>query len=116
MVSALTSTAAGKDSTQDYDEIGHSNHAKKILEKYVIGLWEVSRTSGHSALCKRCLPLTGRARVGVLPRLTSSKACMPLAMPLASMLRPWCRSIGITALASGSSLVTASGIRALRQI
>ncbi|MEW5300485.1 MAG: hypothetical protein WDW36_003415 [Sanguina aurantia] len=32
--------STGKDSTQDYDEIGHSNHAKKILEKYVIGLWE----------------------------------------------------------------------------
>lgn len=33
---------AGKDATQDFEEIGHSNSAKKLLEKYVIGKFEVS--------------------------------------------------------------------------
>jgi cytochrome b involved in lipid metabolism len=32
---------AGRDSTQDFDEIGHSNSAKELLEKYHIGLLEV---------------------------------------------------------------------------
>jgi cytochrome b involved in lipid metabolism len=33
---------AGKDATQDFEEIGHSNSAKKLLEKYYIGKYEVS--------------------------------------------------------------------------
>ena len=32
---------AGKDATQDFEEIGHSNSAKKLLEKYLIGKYEV---------------------------------------------------------------------------
>lgn len=32
---------AGKDATQDFEEIGHSNSAKKLLEKYHIGQYEV---------------------------------------------------------------------------
>ncbi|KAF6258879.1 cytochrome b5-like heme/steroid binding domain-containing protein [Scenedesmus sp. NREL 46B-D3] len=30
-------TSAGKDSTQDFEEIGHSNSARELLEKYLIG-------------------------------------------------------------------------------
>jgi cytochrome b involved in lipid metabolism len=31
----------GKDATEDFEEIGHSNSAKELLEKYVIGKYEV---------------------------------------------------------------------------
>jgi cytochrome b involved in lipid metabolism len=31
----------GKDATQDFEEVGHSNSAKKLLEKYLIGTYEV---------------------------------------------------------------------------
>ncbi len=33
---------AGKDSTQDFEEIGHSNSARELLEKYIIGEYAVS--------------------------------------------------------------------------
>ena len=32
---------AGKDATEDFEEIGHSNAAKDLLEKYVVGDFEV---------------------------------------------------------------------------
>lgn len=32
----------GKDATEDYDEIGHSNSAREMLEKYLIGDFEGS--------------------------------------------------------------------------
>lgn len=32
----------GKDATQDFDEIGHSNSARDLLEKYIIGRFAVS--------------------------------------------------------------------------
>ena len=33
---------AGKDATEDFEEIGHSNAAKEMLAKYVIGDFDVS--------------------------------------------------------------------------
>mmetsp|Transcript_12654 Transcript_12654/g.27386 ORF Transcript_12654/g.27386 Transcript_12654/m.27386 type:complete len:132 (+) Transcript_12654:137-532(+) len=33
-------TSTGKDATQDFEEIGHSNSAKQLLEKYYIGKYE----------------------------------------------------------------------------
>ncbi|GLI63197.1 hypothetical protein VaNZ11_006096 [Volvox africanus] len=33
-------SSTGKDATQDFEEIGHSNSAKKLLEKYLIGEFE----------------------------------------------------------------------------
>ena len=33
---------AGKDGTDDFEEIGHSNTAKEMLESYYIGEYEVS--------------------------------------------------------------------------
>ena len=33
--------SSGKDATQDFDEIGHSNSAKKMLDKYLIGKYKV---------------------------------------------------------------------------
>ncbi|KAL6746687.1 cytochrome b5 protein [Haematococcus lacustris] len=33
-------TSTGKDATQDFEEIGHSNTANKLLEKYVIGTFK----------------------------------------------------------------------------
>lgn len=32
----------GKDATEDFEEIGHSNAAKEMLAKYVIGDFDVS--------------------------------------------------------------------------
>ena len=37
---------AGKDATEDFEEIGHSNSAKEMLTKYVIGSYEVRAGSG----------------------------------------------------------------------
>jgi cytochrome b involved in lipid metabolism len=47
-----TSNPAGRDATKDFDEIGHSNSAKKILDKYLIGRFEVgrSRVLDHAVL------------------------------------------------------------------
>lgn len=33
---------AGKDATQDFEEIGHSKSARDMLEKYLIGSFAVS--------------------------------------------------------------------------
>ncbi len=33
---------AGKDATQDFEEIGHSKSARDMLEKYLIGTYAVS--------------------------------------------------------------------------
>jgi cytochrome b involved in lipid metabolism len=32
---------AGKDATEDFEEIGHSNNARELLAKYEIGEYEV---------------------------------------------------------------------------
>lgn len=37
----LSNAPAGRDATQDFEEIGHSNSAKRLLEKYIIGKYEV---------------------------------------------------------------------------
>eukprot|EP00878_Enallax_costatus_P002493 GHUV01002673.1.p1 GENE.GHUV01002673.1~~GHUV01002673.1.p1 ORF type:complete len:128 (+),score=42.21 GHUV01002673.1:145-528(+) len=48
-------TSAGKDSTQDFEEIGHSNSARELLEKYLIGKFAggdsapTSRNTGAAA-------------------------------------------------------------------
>ena len=34
---------AGKDATEDFEEIGHSNAAKDLLSKYIVGDFEVCR-------------------------------------------------------------------------
>jgi hypothetical protein len=34
--------SAGKDATEDFEEIGHSNNARELLKKYEIGEYEVS--------------------------------------------------------------------------
>ena len=36
---------AGKDATEDFEEIGHSNAAKDLLNKYAIGGYEVCPAS-----------------------------------------------------------------------
>jgi len=30
-------SVAGKDATNDYEDVGHSSHARKVLEKYLLG-------------------------------------------------------------------------------
>jgi hypothetical protein len=37
-----TLLSTGKDATQDFEEIGHSNSARELLEKYLIGAYAVS--------------------------------------------------------------------------
>ena len=53
---------AGKDATQDFEEIGHSNSARQILSKYLIGDYAVSRAGARGTLLwnasrrwRRCL-------------------------------------------------------------
>lgn len=45
---------AGKDATQDFEEIGHSNSAKEQLAKYLIGEYEVRTLRGGGATWYRC--------------------------------------------------------------
>ena len=40
---------AGKDASEDFEEIGHSNSAKEMLAKYVIGSYEVR--AGFAGVC-----------------------------------------------------------------
>lgn len=40
--SAAAARFSGKDATQDFEEIGHSNSARELLEKYLIGAYAVS--------------------------------------------------------------------------
>ena len=67
---------AGKDATEDFEEIGHSNAAKEMLKKYHIGSYEVR--AWELGLTARCQALT--ARQSVTGRLaasdTASRLCM----------------------------------------
>lgn len=42
-----TSIPAGKDATEEFEEIGHSRAAKEMLGKYYIGEFAVSGTGGR---------------------------------------------------------------------
>ena len=49
---------AGKDATQDFEEIGHSNSAREMLKKYLIGEYAV-RQSAPRAVVRAGRPPTG---------------------------------------------------------
>ena len=52
----LRTHCAGKDATEDFEEIGHSNSAKEMLTKYVVGKYEVRGPSmwrSYERLCSR---------------------------------------------------------------
>jgi hypothetical protein len=42
--------ASGKDATQDFEEIGHSNSARDLLEKYIIGAYAVSNPRAQACM------------------------------------------------------------------
>jgi cytochrome b involved in lipid metabolism len=51
---------AGKDATQDFEEIGHSKSARDMLDKYLIGAYAVSSCQyGHMTACADYQPLGG---------------------------------------------------------
>mmetsp|Transcript_20775 Transcript_20775/g.70714 ORF Transcript_20775/g.70714 Transcript_20775/m.70714 type:complete len:134 (+) Transcript_20775:62-463(+) len=33
-------TSSGRDATEDYDDVGHSQHARSMMEKYLVGDYE----------------------------------------------------------------------------
>jgi cytochrome b involved in lipid metabolism len=45
---------AGKDATQDFEEIGHSNSARELLNKYYIGEYAVSFFDEGAREKRRC--------------------------------------------------------------
>lgn len=46
-------STTGRDATRDFEEIGHSNQAKKLLDKYMVGTFEGGDSApaggGHTA-------------------------------------------------------------------
>lgn len=67
--------SAGKDATQDFDEIGHSNSARDLLEKYIIGRVEGGQAAAPEKAVKPAVPvvqersLLSRLILAVLPFL-----------------------------------------------
>ncbi len=50
---------AGKDATHDFEEIGHSNSAKALLDKYLIGKFEVRERARRGSRGLACSPGQG---------------------------------------------------------
>lgn len=50
----LETYCAGKDATEDFEEIGHSNSAKEMLAKYVVGKYEVRGPSTWRSYERLC--------------------------------------------------------------
>jgi cytochrome b involved in lipid metabolism len=46
----LICVCAGKDATQDFEEIGHSKSARDMLDKYLIGAFAVSLSCSSAAI------------------------------------------------------------------
>ncbi|CAO3608397.1 unnamed protein product [Cunninghamella echinulata] len=66
---------AGKDATESFEDIGHSDEAREILAKYLIGeLDEVSRVNNH-----KLNPI----RAGELPEEKKSGSALRVLVPIA---------------------------------
>ncbi|KAI9307936.1 cytochrome b5 [Cunninghamella echinulata] len=66
---------AGKDATESFEDIGHSDEAREILAKYLIGeLDEASRVSNH-----KLNPI----RAGELPEEKKSGSALRVLVPIA---------------------------------
>lgn len=48
-----TLLCSGKDATEDFEEIGHSNAAREMLDKYYIGEFDVSSTHVYTIRAAR---------------------------------------------------------------
>lgn len=72
-------TSAGKDATQDFEEIGHSNSARELLEKYLIGQF----AGGDSAPSSRN---TGAAASKAGGASKAFNVLLPLLLILAAVL------------------------------
>jgi hypothetical protein len=82
---------AGKDGTQAFEEIGHSNSAKKLLEKYLIGQYDVSpdqRRIGQRWARVVCVLHVGPARKGLDALATQTR--LPI-LPPGVVLHAVCR-------------------------
>eukprot|EP00775_Hariotina_reticulata_P009184 gene9184-9350_t len=72
-------TSAGKDATQDFEEIGHSNSARELLEKYLIGAY----AGGDSAPSSKNLGASSAGRNG---GSSAFSILLPLLLILAAVL------------------------------
>lgn len=76
-------TSTGKDATQDFEEIGHSNSAKKLLEKYLIGTFE----GGDSAPAPKGPPPSSAAMVAptTSPLTRAFSVLLPILLLIAAI-------------------------------
>lgn len=75
----------GKDATEDFEEIGHSNNARELLKKYEIGEYEL----GDVQLPSKSKLNAVRARdQGTSPVLKLLQVLLPLVVLLAAVYLP----------------------------
>lgn len=70
-------SSTGKDATQDFDDIGHSNSAKQLLEKYVIGAYE---GGDPAASAKATAPPTSTPAKQVSGTARMANVLLPIAL------------------------------------
>lgn len=68
----------GRDATEDFEEIGHSNAAKEMLDKYVIGDFEGGLVQSNVVQEKVQKPSTEAADSDPSGLMTTLKALLPL--------------------------------------
>ncbi|KAK9843402.1 hypothetical protein WJX81_000599 [Elliptochloris bilobata] len=81
-------SSTGKDATEDFEEIGHSNSAKEMLTKYVIGKYEGGDKVVSRALTSavRAQPPSSGSTSGILLKLL--QVLLPLLVIAAAILLP----------------------------
>ncbi|KAG2485772.1 hypothetical protein HYH03_015485 [Edaphochlamys debaryana] len=78
-------SSTGKDATQDFEEIGHSNSAKKLLDKYYIGEYEGGDSAPPAA---KVPPKSANAAAREAPKGAATRAfhvVLPLLILLAAL-------------------------------
>ncbi|PNH05652.1 Cytochrome b5 [Tetrabaena socialis] len=75
-------TSTGKDATQDFEEIGHSKSAKKLLEKYLIGAFE----GGDSAPAVSKVPPPGSSAATQPQQKGAATRAFHVVLPLLILL------------------------------
>ena len=85
----LSSHASGKDASEDFDEIGHSNAAKEQLAQYYLGEFEGGGLGGPA----RSKAASGAVKAGVpggpvSPVVRALQVLLPLLAVLAAVLLP----------------------------
>lgn len=84
---SLPPPLSGKDATEDFDEIGHSNAAKEQLAQYYIGEFEGGDVSAPARARANGAVKAG-APVGASPAVRALQFLLPLLAVLAAVLLP----------------------------